>query len=266
MALDVMFYEPYAKIFLDEQAQARSIDYNLGWFMEPVFRGDYPFSMRSLLRDRLPYFKDEEKAKLVGSYDMMGLNYYTSRFSEHIDISPRFTPVLNTEEAYAREKMSGHDGNPIGLDTGIDWIKSYPKGLKDLLMIIKERYGNPPIYITENGTADVDNGNLSKGDALDDSIRLDYLQRHISAIKKSIDLGVDVRGHFTWSLLDNFEWASGYTARFGLIYVDRNDGFKRTMKKSAKWFKKFNGASRKVINDKHDDIIVLDPALVSNNN
>jgi len=266
MALDVMFYEPYAKIFLDEQAQARSIDYNLEWFMEPVFRGDYPFSMRSLLRDRLPYFKDEEKAKLVGSYDMMGLNYYTSRFSEHIDISPRFTPVLNTEEAYAREKMSGHDGNPIGLDTGIDWIKSYPKGLKDLLMIIKERYGNPPIYITENGTADVDNGNLSKSDALDDSIRLDYLQRHISAIKKSIDLGVDVRGHFTWSLLDNFEWASGYTARFGLIYVDRNDGFKRTMKKSAKWFKKFNGASRKVINDKHDDIIVLDPALVSNNN
>ena len=79
--------------------------------------------------------------------------------------------------------------------------------------------------------------------------------------------GADVRGHFTWSLVDNFEWASGYTARFGLIYVDRNDGFKRTMKKSAKWFKKFNGASRKVINDKHDDIIVLDPALlVSNNN
>ena len=104
MALDVMFYEPYVKTFLDEQAQARSIDYNLGWFMEPVFRGDYPFSMRSLLRDRLPYFKDEEKSKLVGSYDMMGLNYYTSRFSEHIDISPRFTPVLNTEEAYAREK------------------------------------------------------------------------------------------------------------------------------------------------------------------
>ncbi|RLM69395.1 hypothetical protein C2845_PM17G02670 [Panicum miliaceum] len=141
---------------------------------------------------------------------------------------------------------------------GINWIKSYPKGLKDLLMIIKKRYGNPPIYITENGTADVDNGNLSMTDALDDSKRLDYLQRHISVIK---DLGADVRGHFTWSLLDNFEWASGYTARFGLIYVDRNKGFKRHMKKSAKWFKQFNSTPWKVINDKHGDTVVLNPAF-----
>ena len=74
-----------------------------------------------------------------------------------------------------------------------------------------------------------------------------------------------MRGHFTWSLLDNFEWDKGYTERFGLIYVDRNDGFKRHMKKSAKWFKKFNGAPRKVINDKCGDIIILNPALARNN-
>ena len=80
-------------------------------------------------------------------------------------------------------------------------------------------------------------------------------------------LGAKVRGHFTWSLLDNFEWAKGYTSRFGLIYVDRNDGFKRYMKKSAKWFSEFNSAPRKVINDdKHgDDIVVLNPALASHN-
>ena len=72
--------------------------------MEPVFRGHYPFSMRSLLGDRLPYFKDYEQEKLVGSYDMMGLNYYTSLFCEHIDISPSFSPALHTEDAYARPK------------------------------------------------------------------------------------------------------------------------------------------------------------------
>ena len=104
MALDSMFYEPHGKTFLDEQAQSRSVDFNLGWFMEPVFRGHYPFSMRSLLGDRLPYFKDYEQEKLVGSYDMMGLNYYTSLFCEHIDISPRFSPALHTEDAYARPK------------------------------------------------------------------------------------------------------------------------------------------------------------------
>ena len=115
MALDVMFYEPYAKTFLDEQAQARSIDYNLGWFMEPVFRGHYPFSMRSLLGDRLPYFKDDEQEKLVGSYDMMGLNYYTSLFCEHVDISPEFSPEVNTEDAYATPKCKSRT-NPTASD------------------------------------------------------------------------------------------------------------------------------------------------------
>lgn len=96
--------EPYGNTFLDEQAQARSIDFNLGWFLEPVVRGDYPFSMRSLVRDRLPYFTDKEQEKLVGSYDMIGINYYTSTFSEHIDYSQEFTPVLNTDDAYANQK------------------------------------------------------------------------------------------------------------------------------------------------------------------
>ncbi|KAF8762279.1 hypothetical protein HU200_009668 [Digitaria exilis] len=124
---------------------------------------------------------------------------------------------------------------------------------------MKDKYGNPPIYITENGTADLDTGNLSKEDALDDNIRLDYLQRHISTIKESIDLGAEVQGHFAWSLLDNFEWTNGYTPRFGLIYVDRDDGFKRYMKKSARWFSEFNRAPRKVFDDDH--AIVLKPAL-----
>ena len=72
--------------------------------LEPVVRGDYPFSMRSLAREQLPFFTDKEQEKLVGSYDMMGINYYTSKFSKHIDISPKYSPLLNTDDAYAKQK------------------------------------------------------------------------------------------------------------------------------------------------------------------
>jgi beta-glucosidase/6-phospho-beta-glucosidase/beta-galactosidase len=104
LAFDVMGRVPYGTSFLDKQAEERSWDINLGWFLEPVVRGDYPFSMRSLARERLPFFKDEQKEKLAGSYNMLGLNYYTSRFSKNIDISPNYSPVLNTDDAYASQE------------------------------------------------------------------------------------------------------------------------------------------------------------------
>ncbi|ONM32568.1 4-hydroxy-7-methoxy-3-oxo-3,4-dihydro-2H-1,4-benzoxazin-2-yl glucoside beta-D-glucosidase 1, chloroplastic-like [Zea mays] len=245
LAFDVMGRVPYEKsAFTDQQAEQRSWDINLGWFLEPVVRGDYPFSMRSLARERLPFFTDKEQEKLVGSYDMLGLNYYTSRFSKNIDISPNYSPVLNTDDAYASQETNGPDGNPIGPWMGNSWIYLYPEGLKDLLMIMKNKYGNPPIYITENGMGDVDHGDLPMEVALDDHKRVHYLQRHIATLKESRDLGANVQGYFAWSLLDNFEWFSGYTERYGIVYVDRNDGCKRYMKRSAKWFKEFNAAKK----------------------
>ncbi|XBI96738.1 hypothetical protein VPH35_032979 [Triticum aestivum] len=246
MAFDVMGYEPYQDSFLDDQARERSIDYNMGWFLEPVVRGDYPFSMRSLIGDRLPMFTKEEQEKLASSCDIMGLNYYTSRFSKHVDMSPDFTPTLNTDDAYASSETTGSDGNDIGPITGTYWIYMYPKGLTDLLLIMKEKYGNPPVFITENGIADVE-GDESMPDPLDDWKRLDYLQRHISAVKDAIDQGADVRGHFTWGLIDNFEWSLGYSSRFGLVYIDKNDGNKRKLKKSAKWFSKFNSVPKPLL-------------------
>ena len=105
IVFDVMGRVPFEKsAFIDQQAEERSWDINLGWFLEPVVRGDYPFSMRSLVRDRLPFFTDEEREKLVGSYDMLGLNYYTSRFSKHKEMSPNNLPVVNTDDAYASQE------------------------------------------------------------------------------------------------------------------------------------------------------------------
>ncbi|VAH54602.1 unnamed protein product [Triticum turgidum subsp. durum] len=224
MAFDVMGYEPFQDSFLDDQARERSIDYNLGWFLEPVVRGDYPFSMRSLIGDRLPKFTKEEQEKLASSCDIMGLNYYTSRFSKHIDISSDFTPKLNTDDAYASSETKGSDGNP-------------------------------PIFITENGIADVDS-DPTMTDPLDDWKRLDYLQRHISAVKDAIDQGADVRGHFTWGLIDNFEWSLGYSSRFGLVYIDKKDGNKRKLKKSAKWFAKFNSVPKRLLKTTNNNATV----------
>ncbi|VAH54622.1 unnamed protein product [Triticum turgidum subsp. durum] len=247
--------EPFQDSFLDDQARERSIDYNLGWFLEPVVRGDYPFSMRSLIGDRLPKFTKEEQEKLASSCDIMGLNYYTSRFSKHIDISSDFTPKLNTDDAYASSETKGSDGNDIGPITGTYWIYMYPKGLTDLLLIMKEKYGNPPIFITENGIADVDS-DPTMTDPLDDWKRLDYLQRHISAVKDAIDQGADVRGHFTWGLIDNFEWSLGYSSRFGLVYIDKKDGNKRKLKKSAKWFAKFNSVPKRLLKTTNNNATV----------
>ncbi|VAH54623.1 unnamed protein product [Triticum turgidum subsp. durum] len=220
MAFDVMGYEPFQDSFLDDQARERSIDYNLGWFLEPVVRGDYPFSMRSLIGDRLPKFTKEEQEKLASSCDIMGLNYYTSRFSKHIDISSDFTPKLNTDDAYASSETKGSDGNDIGPITGTYWIYMYPKGLTDLLLIMKEKYGNPPIFITENGIADVDS-DPTMTDPLDDWKRLDYLQRHISA-----------------------------------VYIDKKDGNKRKLKKSAKWFAKFNSVPKRLLKTTNNNATV----------
>ncbi|KAH7838737.1 hypothetical protein Vadar_030471 [Vaccinium darrowii] len=125
------------------------------------------------------------------------------------------------------------------IEGGSDWLSDYPRGIYDTLHYIKKKYNNPPIYITENGCNELDNATLSLEEALDDKKRVDYFYGHLSFLLQAIKEGANVKGYFAWSLLDNFEWMSGYTLRFGINYVDFNDGLKRYPKLSAKWFKNF---------------------------
>ncbi|KAK9673696.1 hypothetical protein RND81_12G184100 [Saponaria officinalis] len=115
----------------------------------------------------------------------------------------------------------------------------YPRGIKDVLLLMKLKYNAQKLYITENGIGELNNSSLSLQEALVDTTRINYHYHHLSFLKEAIQDGVDVRGYFAWSLLDNFEWGAGYTIRYGFNFVDFNNGLKRHAKNSALWFKNF---------------------------
>lgn len=111
----------------------------------------------------------------------------------------------------------------------------YPDGLKKLLIDLKGKYNNPPIIIAENGCAMPDR--MTAAGAVNDTRRISYLQHYLTAAHEAIQAGVNLKGYYQWSLMDNFEWSSGYTQRFGLVHVDYTTQ-KRTPKKSYNWYRK----------------------------
>ena len=119
--------------------------------------------------------------------------------------------------------------------TAFDW-PVVPDGMRATLVMLKERYGDalPPLYVTENGAAYDDL--VGPDGTVDDPERVSYLDGHLRAVRQAMDEGVDVRGYFCWSLLDNFEWAEGFSKRFGVVHVDF-DTLVRTPKASYAWYR-----------------------------
>ncbi|XP_059628849.1 beta-glucosidase 13-like [Cornus florida] len=222
---------------LDGRAAVRSLDFMLGWFMNPLVYGDYPRTMRARVRHRLPKFTEEQSMMVKGSYDFIGLNYYTAKYAAHEPYSNALNVSYKTDSL--AKLTSEKNGVPIGVQAASKWLHVYPKGIWHLLLYIKRKYNNPPLYITENGIDEVNNATLPLKEALIDNFRVEYYYRHLAFLHRAIKNGVDVKGYFAWSILDNFEWVSGYTVRFGIYYVDYKDGLKRYPKLSAKWFKNF---------------------------
>ncbi|XAR54322.1 Beta-primeverosidase [Bertholletia excelsa] len=193
-------------------------------YINPLTYGDYPESMRRL------------QAEMVkGSMDFLGLNYYTAKYASNV----RFPNTVNISyETDSLANLTGErHGKPIGIPEGVGGFYIYPRGFTELLVYTKKKYNNPIIYITENGFGQVNISTIKEG--INDPLRVYFYAQHLPALQSAIEDGVNVKGFFTWSLLDNFEWASGYGTRFGIVYIDHEDGLKRYPKQSAIWFKKF---------------------------
>lgn len=137
----------------DKEAAERANGFMVGWFMEPLVYGDYPFIMRALVRDNLSMFTDKEKEMVKGSYDFIGVNYYTARYAKDIPFTSehKFTSTDKYQFVAQKEEKNGVPICPLSPTGGPESIYIYPVGLRDVLVYMKERYENPKFYVTENG-------------------------------------------------------------------------------------------------------------------
>jgi beta-glucosidase len=188
------------------------------WILDPLLKGEYPEDLWSLWPGAEPLVLDGDMRTISAPLDFLGINYY---FRTNVE--------SDGAHGYTEVPLAGVERTQMGWEV-------YPDGLRDLLTGFRRNYAAlPPIYITENGMASDDQ--VSDGQ-VDDTQRIAFLKRHLAAVDQAIAQGVDVRGYFVWSLLDNFEWAFGYERRFGVVHVDYRTQ-QRTVKRSAQLIAKF---------------------------
>ncbi|MDP7553743.1 MAG: GH1 family beta-glucosidase [Candidatus Thioglobus sp.] len=188
------------------------------WFIKPIMEGEYPESVYQHYIDVMPTIEDGDMGIINAKIDFLGVNNYSRGVIDQDGQYPNYKEV----------HLSDVERTHIGWEV-------YPEGLLKLLTDLNQTYQLPPIYITENGAA-VDDQVVDG--AVEDEQRCRYYQNHLSSVDQAIRKGVDIRGYFAWSLMDNFEWAEGYKMRFGIVYVDYKTQ-KRIPKRSALWFKEF---------------------------
>jgi len=234
------------------------------WFLKPLIDGKYPESVYNHFLDVMPVIESTDMQIISEKIDFLGVNFYSRSMVSNArqgKVSDTILQKLDRAEIRMQEsndvldddtkaeklqKLMNQKGihyNSVNLEeverTHIGW-EVHPEALLKLLTDLNQTYQLPPIYITENGAA-VDDQLV--GGKIDDEQRYRYYQNHLSMVDQAIKLGVDIRGYFAWSLMDNFEWAEGYKMRFGIVYVDYETQT-RTLKRSAIKFQEFLNARK----------------------
>ena len=219
ITLDLTVARSATKSEADQAAADRLDGHHNRWFLDALLRGTYPADMLELYEREvgpLDGIQEGDLETIAQPLDFLGVNFYRPNLVAADD-----SPVLGVGEVEQDAEL-----------TAMRW-PVVPEALTELLLRLKRDYGDLPLLITENGAAFQDR--LDDG-IVDDQRRVAYLRSHIAAVERARAQGVDVRGYYVWSLLDNFEWEWGYEQRFGIVYVDYPTQ-RRIPKRSALWYR-----------------------------
>ncbi len=194
------------------------------WFLDPLAGRGYPQDMQVLYGAAMPQVEANDLAVIATPTDFLGINYYTRALVAYDRSQPLKFAQLSPEQLVANGAQT----------TEMGW-EIYPQGLGDLLLRIHREYAPKALYVTENGAAFADE--VGADGQIHDPARTRYLHTHFAEAERAIKAGVPLRGYYVWSLMDNFEWAFGYTKRFGITYVDYTTQ-QRILKDSGRWYQR----------------------------
>ncbi|KAF5004172.1 hypothetical protein FDECE_9310 [Fusarium decemcellulare] len=231
ISLNGDYYEPWdSNDPRDSEAAERRMQFHIGWFANPIFLGqDYPQCMRDQLKDRLPNFSSDDMSLLRSAEsDFYGMNYYTSQFARHKSSPAPSTDYIGNLD----ELQSNKAGEPVGLESGLHWLRSCPDMFRKHLTRVYRLYGKP-IIITENGCPCPGEDRMTREESVQDDYRIQYFEDHLDAIGKAVsEDGAVVDGYFAWSLMDNLEWSDGIPS-----YGERRLGWRNEIRavRSEQW-------------------------------
>ncbi|KAJ6338500.1 hypothetical protein OIU76_008051 [Salix suchowensis] len=215
---------PLTNLTADVAANQRAQDFLTGWIADPLMFGDYPSTMKRNVGSRLPEFTNHESKLVKGSFDFIGLIHYNYLYVEDNSVS-----LKEKNRDFNRDM-----GVKLYYNLSAYEFEIRPRDLQQILENFKSAYGNPPIYIQENGQK------TRRGSSLEDPSRVKYLHAYIGSVLDAIRNGSNTRGYFVWSLWDGLELLDGYESSYGLYYVDLDDpDLKRYPKLSAHWYSHF---------------------------